>query len=79
MKSDFLDLLHTEGYTIQKLADGICASRSRVNGVLLNRGGGGHIRPKLAKFFKANFVTWPAMLACLGWKEKGTFHVEQSK
>ena len=85
MKSDFLDLLHTEraagAWTVQRLAEGIYASRSHVNKVLLNRDAprlGRLTRPKLARFFKANFKAWRAMLAVLGWDETGAmFHVER--
>ena len=86
MKNDFTDLLHGERdeagrpWTITKLAEGIYASRAHVNKVLLNRPGpktefgpdyGKWTRPKLVRFFKGHFTTWPAMLAVLGWDETG--------
>lgn len=74
---DFIDLLHGEKFTIGMLADGIFASRPHVNMVLRNHcpndrpNFGKQTRRKLIKFFKDKFVTWPAMLAALGWNEAG--------
>jgi hypothetical protein len=83
---DFLDLLHAEGYNIQKVADGIYSGYAHVNQVLLNRtvhnpNLGLRTRVKLVKFIKEKFKTHPAMLAALGWDEAGnvrqrTFPVE---
>jgi hypothetical protein len=82
---DFLDMLHmtyqdgqgTHKWTVQKLANEICASRPRVTDVLNNKPGhGGHLRRKLAKLMRQKLPMWRGMLAALNWDEDGRLMIK---
>jgi len=72
-------------WTVEKIAAAIYVNRSHLNDVLNNKPGhGGQTRPKVARFFKANFEQSAAILQSLGWDGEGnivphgTLDVQQS-
>lgn len=72
-------------WTLEKIAEAIYVNRAHLTDVINNKPNhGAQTRPKLVRFFKANFQQWKAILSALEWDEegnivpRGTSDVQQS-